>query len=301
MFWRRTMAKQEVTVKFGGDIEEVDIDTFAHVLLDYSTVISEAGAMADPSLRINTNIRATRQGCLEAVLSVANGVIGSLLADPAAASTFLLNTISIAKDSYKLIQFLAGHGGCLKEVQTIGDGCVKVIASDNATININIDSVNLYKDSPRTHRAITNTFSTLAEVGDIEELQISSPTSDIETLSVPKDLFANIANVPMYESVDVKHETIDAILTVIKPALTTGHRKWEFIWLGNKMSAYITDCEFLQGLSKQKYNFTLGTTMNVSLDLIQKYDPKKKAFLNIDYNVVKVNAVYPPVLDEPLF
>ncbi|MGR1082665.1 hypothetical protein ACUYFE_01350 [Olegusella massiliensis] len=291
------MAKQEVTIKFGGDTEEVDVNTFTHVLIDYASVIAEAGHKENTDFKINTNIRATQPGCLEAILSVANNGFGGILTDPLKATEFLAATVTVAEGVYRTYKFLSQHGGKIKDEQPATDGSINVTATDGAVINLNNNSYILYKENSHVQKSITDTFATLDASENITSIQISSQSAN--KFEAKRSDFANIAAVPIYENNDIQHKVIDAVLTVVKPVLSTKHRKWEFVWLGNKISAYIIDSNFLEHLSE--YTFSVGTTMNVSLDLTQKYNSRSKVFLNIDYNVVVVNDVCPPSENDPLF
>lgn len=113
--------------------------------------------------------------------------------------------------------------------------------------------------------------------------------------------FPEIAPSPSYEDAKTRHQLEDTELTVVKPVLArSAKRKWGFIWRGVKMSASISDRDFIDNrlMAEPLY---VGTVMSVTLDITQRYSNDARAFLNTEYEVTKVKGVKRPPRGQGLF
>ena len=90
------------------------------------------------------------------------------------------------------------------------------------------------------------------------------------------------------------------MLLVTKPYLAASKtRKWEFIYSGDKITACIHDESFLDSLDK--YSFSVGTQMAVTLDITQELSEKFNAYLNKSFAVAEVKEVISSPKTERMF
>lgn len=295
--WRRTMESNTVTVKFGGQVESVDINTFTRVLLDYADVLRASCKLEDPNVMVNANVRAVRPGCLEVDLSVVAQGIGELFKDPATSLQTVANGIAVASGFYTFKKFLGKHGKAVA-AEDAGDGGTKVTARDGQSITVNGNVTKLYVNCPQASEAVSASFAALDEDPRIESMSISN--EDGVRFSAEREDFSAIASAPSYESGRANVIEEDARLTVVKPVLERSTtRKWEFIWRGTKITANISDKDFISRLDKQL--FGIGTGMQVRLRIFQEFDDAVKAYINKRFEVVTVSDVAPPPESESLF
>lgn len=295
--WRRVMETKTVTVKFGGQVDAVDVNTFTRVLLDYSAVLQASCKSLDPGSSVNANVRAVRPGCLEVDLGVVAQGIGSLFKDPATSLQTVVNGIAITSGFYGLKKFLGSHGKAV-EAKKAEDDKITITASDGATTIVNEGVLNLYMECPRASDAVNSSFATLDEDPRIESMSISDDTGT--TFHADRDDFGNIASSPSYESPQTKLLEEPVVLTVVKPVLEhSTTRKWEFLWRGLTITANISDRDFIKDLDDQV--FAIGSSMYGTLRIYQAYDEGKKGYVNKRYEVISVDGVKPPEKTGSLF
>ncbi len=296
--WRKVMAEKRISVKFGGQIDQVDVNTFTRVLLDYSTVAQAAGREVDPNASLNANVTAVRPGCLTVDLSIVADGIGGLFRDPETSIQTLSAVVTIVGGFYGFKKFLGKHGKPVKS-EDAGEQGVRVTAADGHTTLVNNGTINLYMGSEAANKAVNSSFSSLENDPRIQDIEIRD--GDTPLFRATQDEFPQIASSPSYEGAETRHQTEETELTVIKPVLArSSKRKWEFIWRGVKMSANITDRAFIDNRLMEE-PFYVGTIMSVTLDITQRYDPDARAFLNVGYEVKRVGDVKRPPKEQNLF
>lgn len=295
--WRRMMETKTVTVKFGGQVESVDVNTFTRILLDYAGVLQASCKIEDPQAKIASNVRAVRPGCLEVDLGIIAEGIGGLFKDPETSMQTVANGIAIASGFYGLKKFLGRHGKAVSAVDA-PDGGSKITAQDGSTIIVMGGVKNLYVNCPQVSEAVNSSFEALDNDPRIESMSISSDGE--ATFSADRSEFGMIASSPSYESGNTKTVEEETTLTVVKPVLERSTtRKWEFVWRGTKVTANISDKDFMDRLDDEL--FGIGTSMDVRLKIIQELDERLKTFINKRYEVVKVHSVAPPPQTDGLF
>lgn len=295
--WRRRMDTKTVTVKFGGQVESVDVNTFTRVLLDYAEVLRLSCKLEDPNAAINTNVRSVRPGCLEVDLSIITQGISDLFKDFPTSLQTVVNGITIASGFYGFKKFLGKHGKAVSSEKS-GENETKVTAEDGHSITVNGGVTNLYINCPQASDAVNASFAALDNDPRIESVSISDESG--VTFSADRAEFSEIASSPSFESSKQKTIEEDAVLTVVKPVLERSTtRKWEFIWRGTKITANIIDKSFIDNLDRQ--SFSIGTGMSVQLRIFQEFDDSLKAYINKRFEVISVVDVTPPPESTSLF
>jgi len=64
-------------------------------------------------------------------------------------------------------------------------------------------------------------------------------------------------------------------------------KKWDFYYLGNKISAKIADNVFGEKIDKGE-RFGKGDTFEVRMEIKQQYDDSVNAYINKSYTVIEV-------------
>lgn len=284
-----------VTVKFDGEAHRVDVNTFASVLLTYSEVVdcaAKSSGILDP---VSVYIKANEPGSLDVIVSVvAQGALDAI------------NFITSNKDSIEAAILLAGAFYGLKkkfagkkQIKIVGeddDGKISIEA-DGQEIKVEKNVYNFYVNNPKISEDVNKSFSVLDDNSAITGIEIKS--DGIPTFRADRSEFSAISESPIYEIHTDRHQEKEAFLTVIKPCLVSDKsRKWEFINDGEKLSASISDQDFLDNL--EKYSFHKGTTMYVKLDVFQEYVEEFDAFINKSYTITKVFNVDNGVETPPM-
>lgn len=296
MFRRKSMESKEISVKFGGQVEQVDINTFTRILLDYSTVLSASCREVDENYKVDTNIRAVRPGCLVVDMSVVTDGFGSLFKDPATALQTISSTVTVALGFYEFKRFLGKHGN-VSSVDQSGEES-SVTAADGSKQTFNIRTMNVYMKSPEASDAVNSSFAVLSDDPSIDSIEMDD--KDGNRFFASRDEFPDISTSPSYEGPDVKHVSETCNLIVVKPYLgISTKRKWEFVWRGTKMSANIIDEEWMSGIPDEP--FYVGSIMNADVDITMRYDQTNHAYMNKSFTITKVHDVTRPPENQRIF
>ena len=296
MFGRFVMEARTVTVKFGGQVEAVDVGTFTRVLIDYSSILQAACKGEDPNAAVEANVRTVRPGCLEVDLSIIAKTIGDLFSDPSTSLDTIVNGIAIASGFYGFAKFLGKHGRAVRAEEK-PEG-VSVTAEDGTTTLVNNGVINLYMNSPKATDAVCKSFESLDNDPRVESVSIISDGE--EQFRAEREEFSAMASSPAYESPQTRTLEERVKLTVVKPVLEKStSRKWEFVWRGEKITANVTSRDFIESLVDR--SFSVGTVMDVTLRSHQVYDDNLHAYINKCREVTEVYGIEPPARAASLF
>lgn len=291
------MASASVKLKFDGESHQVDIETYTKVLLSYSTVIRAAADEVGIDGFVEVSVAANQPGSLEVLLQIASTALDGLLSFCEDNSGDLIQgAATLAAGLFCLKKELANQEP-IENVEQTGDGNVSIKTGDNAVI-VQQNVYNFYRNKPEATEAIDAAFTVLDDSTAISGLEIHHEKE--LAFRADKDEFSAIATSQNYENEMVKHKTIEANLTVVKPCLaSTKTRKWEFVFQGNKISAPIQDEDFLGRLDQ--YSFQVGTIMSATLDVTQEYDEVHHTYMNKRFVILKVGNVFAPPATPPMF
>jgi len=76
--------------------------------------------------------------------------------------------------------------------------------------------------------------------------------------------------------------------------------KWDFLYLGNKISAKVEDTDFYK-LIDNGQPFAKGDVLDVELQITQKFDEAINAYYNSSYQVKKINEHIPRAKQMNIF
>lgn len=159
--WRLKMDETNVIVKFGGNIDSVDINTFTRTVLGYASAMQAACGDIDASQALDIRIGETRPGCLEVDLKLVTDSIKGMIDFASAAAPILPQVVATATELYKLLSFLGKNGK--EETATIesGKNRVTVVASNAEKMTVNQNTYNIYTGNPDATKSIVNSFKEL--------------------------------------------------------------------------------------------------------------------------------------------
>lgn len=295
------MEGEAISFKFEGQVEEVDINTFTHVMMNYAKVVEAAAKEVDENSPMRINVRAVKPGCLDVVLGIAQNYIGGLFADPVTTLNTVAQVVTIAGGLYELKKHLGKNGKIAKAQPTNNAQQIEITTDNGSTTIIDNHVYNIYINNPEVDKAINASFDTLENDERIESLSMSKVSSGEKLFTANRDEFAEIANSPSFEGSNIRHVISNERLIVIKPVLEkTSRKKWEFLWNNISIKAAILDSSFINNtLAKQA--FGIGTVMDVELDITQEFSEDLQAFTNKKYEIKEVIGVTKKPENQRLF
>lgn len=295
------MEGEAISFKFEGQVEEVDINTFTHVMMNYAKVVEAAAKEVDENSPMRINVRAVKPGCLNVVLGIVQNSIGGLFADPVTTRDTVVAVITIAGALYGLKKHLGKNGKIAKAEPTNNAQQIEITTDNGSTTIIDNHVYNIYINNPEVDKAINASFYTLENDERIESLSMSKVSSGEKLFTANRDEFAEIANSPSFEGSNIRHAISNERLIVIRPVLEkTSRKKWEFLWNNISIKAAILDSSFIDNtLAKQA--FGIGTVMDVELDITQEFSEDLQAFTNKKYEIKEVKNITNKPENQRLF
>lgn len=295
------MEGEAISFKFEGQVEEVDINTFTHVMMNYAKVVEAAAKEVDENSPMRINVRAVKPGCLNVVLGIVQNSIGGLFADPVTTRDTVVAVITIAGALYGFKKHLGKNGKIAKAQPTNNAQQIEITTDNGSTTIIDNHVYNIYINNPEVDKAINSSFDTLENDERIESLSMSKVSSGEKLFTANRDEFAEIANSPSFEGSNIRHAISNERLIVIRPVLEkTSRKKWEFLWNNISIKAAILDSSFIDNtLAKQA--FGIGTVMDVELDITQEFSEDLQAFTNKKYEIKEVKNITNKPENQRLF
>lgn len=295
------MEGEAISFKFEGQVEEVDINTFTHVMMNYAKVVEAAAKEVDENSPMRINVRAVKPGCLNVVLGIVQNYIGGLFTDPVTTRDTVVAVITIAGALYGLKKHLGKNGKITKAEPTNNAQQIEITTDNGSTTIIDNHVYNIYINNPEVDKAINASFDTLENDERIESLSMLKVSSGEKLFTATRDEFAEIANSPSFEGSNIRHAISNERLIVIRPVLEkTSRKKWEFLWNNISIKAAILDSSFIDNtLANQA--FGIGTVMDVELDITQEFSEDLQAFTNKKYEIKEVIDVTKKPENQRLF
>ena len=188
------------------------------------------------------------------------------------------------------------HGKPPKEMAPMPDGNMNIVNSDNVSITVSGNTINLY-----TSQQVENSLRKLTEKllrNGIDKVSIDTDDAqqklieEKELEGYPADITSD--NKDFLISDDTTEQTEfeeDIVLQIVRVSFKHGE-KWRFYDAenGDEFSAFIHDNEFIEGVSNSKYKFSRDTYIKAKMKtIIEKSKKKTKAsWLRYITNVVEV-------------
>ena len=98
-------------------------------------------------------------------------------------------------------------------------------------------------------------------------------------MTVSQAEFAGLAIAPAFESTADHKLVEEGMITIVKLSFEP-HLIWDFIYKGDKHSAYIRDKKFWLKVKGRQINFADGDQLSVKLSIEQEFSDQYKAYVN---------------------
>jgi hypothetical protein len=162
------------------------------------------------------------------------------------------------------------------------------------------DATRRAEKNPHFVRAVARTFEAVATDEKVTGFglvpRMDSPPPEI---TIPREIIGKLSfDVPEDPTNRVIVEQCE--LQIVKAILERGHRKWEFMWRGIKISAPITCDRFYEEFFAHQITIAPGDSLKVRLAIKQVRDDMTGIYSNAGYEVVEVFEHSPQVRQMPL-
>lgn len=279
-----TIDSQNLEIRFGGDLHEIDADIFIESLVSYSTVVGEIIGHIAPKSKIQIKIQAPKEGSFIIVLNLVTDVVQNL---------FTKENISVAAEVMTIIGGLYGlkkwmsKNGKPVKVEYLEEDKIEVSNNKGSTIIVEKNVYNIYQGSPRVRENLRKTFIRLKENDEILDFSMRDNEGN-ELFKIYKEDFEAMSSdsdeIPKRKQVEIKQ---NQELSIFKIVFDENY-KWEFYYQGNKIYVAIQDHDFFEQIQKGEIAFKSGDTMIVNMEIGQVFNEVANTFTNESYSIVKV-------------
>ncbi len=278
---------ETIRIVYEGQTESVSASALLTSLLNFVSLIeevkSELPQFRDKKLHIHIN-RAERGSFiveLQAVLSVIDQIKQIFGVDNI--KDLLLITFALLLIKRHL------RGEPPSKVEENGKSVVIYNVNGNY-ITVPVEAYRLAIKSESIDRLMEEIVEPLAEEPGVKGIEIS--TGEDERLTFDREEFGYLMEDNPLLAEDIQTITKTNQLLVIVKVVFEPNRKWEFVYEGNKISAYLKDKEFFVKIDKGE-RFGKGDKLLVDLEIKQVLDKELGVYLNEDYTIIKVHNHIP--------
>lgn len=282
---------KNLEIKFGGDLNEIDVDLLIESLVNYSSVTQEASAYLSPGIKIDIKIKAPKQGSFIILLDLIAQNGGDLFTRDSVA--LAAEIVTIVGGLYGLKKWIALNGKP-EIVKPINDNSIE-ISNNNGKVVISNNVYNIYQENPKVRENLRNTFSKLKERGEITDFSIRDADTDRDIFMAKKEDFSLLASGD--DEIEQRKQKVireNQELSVFKIVFKENY-KWEFFYQGTKIYASLKDENFFKKIEKGEIAFRSGDKLVVDLEIEQVFNEAANTFVNESFNILKVIEHMPRV------
>lgn len=282
---------EDMVIKFDGQTHQIEANTLISSLFHFTTVVHEVNKEINNGEKVVINIKAHNEGSFEVILNIAKDIAnGTQTLFSVASLGYVTGLIDVVSGVYNAYQFL--HGEKPKEIQSVEGGLVRV-ENNNGNINyFDFRVVNIVEGNQNIRGAISQGFDALSNDPNVTGLEFIKNGEKV--VDVPRDEFRNLAT-----SVDngelQKNERLEiinsAMLRIVRLSFDP-KMKSDFLYLGNKITAWVADEEFYREIDKGEA-IRKGDVLEVMLEIKQQYDASLDAYVNKSYKVLRIDKHHP--------
>jgi hypothetical protein len=279
-----------VVIYFQTEAQRVNAYTLAHALENFADAARAANRSINPGFEIEIVVEALASGSFRTRMNAIYTGAGNLFTADALRAVILS---VVASYVYEAIH---------PPTQPVN----VIINDDEVIIERGKDRIvvprNVYiatqeaKSNPQFTSSINQAVSTIASDPSIGGLGfVPSLASPPPELVITRDSLEAYLPQPTDEAPSTKIiiETCD--LQIVKAILERTERKWEFRWMGVKVSAPVTDQAFYSSFFAHRIMIAPGDELQVRMKITQVKQPGSNIFTNVDYEVIEVLKHTPKV------
>lgn len=278
------------SVKYDKPSHDIDTETYIQSLSALTTLLKEVNHEESSTGRISVNVIAQKEGSFD--VNIMLKAITDLLSPVNIAYISGIVTIVLGLIEIKRIW----HKADISKTIIDGDDVTIKDVKGNVVFETTRNTYNIYTSNQVVQDALSQNFRALRNDESIEAFKV---TNKEKTVTIPREEFEHMGARVEVMLQEKEESVVSASMIVIKAVFEGAERKWEFLYNGNKISAFMKDEAFWSEINQGK-RFGKGDEIIVDLKIIREYDPAVGAFLNREYQVISVREYHPRELREQM-
>jgi hypothetical protein len=270
-------------LKFDGQLHQIDANILISSLIHTTSIIQEVNRYLDSGKKIEIKVKALEKGSFLIHIELLETALDSLK------SLFTKENIGLAAEIVTILVGLIGVKKILKGKKPksieVGKEKTKITNQNGDILIVENITFNIYENSPIVKDALSQNFDSLNNDPSITGFEITDK-DEKPIIKIDRNEFSDLS---------LKSEEISFDERIIKEAATLNivrlsfeeSLKWEFYYKGNKISAKINDPNFYELINKGE-SFAKGDTLEVELQINQKWEESVNTYINKSYQVNKI-------------
>lgn len=274
---------------FNGDTGQIDANTLIAALGHYQFIMEAANKEMGGEKTVELKVNAIEKGSFVIDVEIVESLFKSIFSGDNVA--YLSGIITIVGGVYSAYKKLKGIPA--KTPEDADKIKVNIKTGDGTVINQKI--VNIYNQLP-VREAISKTVEAAEKDPSVDGLTIES---EVNKIYFPREDFPELIH-KNFESADElpQDKTIEqkAYLTILSMSFESGYQ-WQFLYHGFKIPIRIKDGPIMK-LVDNGERFGKGDCVEVTLEIIQRYNPSYRAYENIKFKIKEFHR-HIPVNETP--
>jgi len=279
---------EELKIKFGGDTHEIEANTYINSLLHFTNIVQEVNKGISKDKKIEVKIRANVAGSFIVDLmimpsDIIDGVKQIFSSEHITYASELIKTVS---EVYKVAKHLFGKKP--KNITNDKDESIRIENFEGTVQVFDFRGANIYLNNPNIKEAIAQEFETLESDKNVTSFELLNKNEE-PLIEINQKEFYDLSSSGSTEEL-TKNERIETVSNAnlnISSLDWEFKKKWDFYYLGNKISAKVTDSTFGERIDKGE-RFGKGDTLNAEMEITQKFDESVNSYVNKSYTITKI-------------
>ena len=277
----------EFVIHYGGRLNQVNAYTFANSLIALADSIRATNTVLNPGQDVEIAVEALGQGSFRARIRTTKKSLKNLFSLQGAGTGLIVGLLG----NYI---WQAAHPNEPPNIIVNDDSIV--FEYGDARVILPKEAYSAYEQTrnlKEVKRGVAQAFEELYKDESITEFGITGDIKDTDlALDIQRDQFPIIAG-SLREDPAPKEEETRANVQIVRAILERSTRLWEFVWIGNRISAPVLDSDFYDDLYKRRISLATGDILDVTLAIKQKPIGDTGIYENVGYEVRKVHKHTP--------
>lgn len=274
-------------IKYGGG-NEIEANTYINSLIHFTKVIQEVNKSISSDKKVEVKIKANKEGSFVVdVLIASNNIIEGIKEIFSEKNvTYAAGLIYIVGEVFKVAKHLKGDKP--KKIKNDKDSVISIENNEGQVMVFDFRGANIYLNNHVIQEAIEQEFETLEKDESVTDLELLDK-EEKPIVEIKKEEFYNLSSSGsnLNElSIGDKEVNVTATLNISSLDLEF-KKKWDFYYLGNKIQVKIKDEAFSERVDKGE-RFAKGDTLEVEMEIKQKFDESVNAYVNKSYTITKI-------------
>lgn len=284
------MKSCKMKIIFNGDTGQIDANTLISALGHYQFIMEAANKEMGGAKIVELKVNAIEKGSFIIDVSVVENFIQNLFSKEGV--EYAAGITAIVGGVYNAYKILRGKAAKSKEQKE----SIRIKGNNNVLINQSI--VNVYNQVP-VREAISKTIEAANKDESVDGLTIENSGSEV---TIPREDFTELIH-SRFDTEDMlppdKVEMEETRLTIVSMSFESGYQ-WQFMFKGFKIPIRIKEGPLMELIDKGA-RFGKGDSIEVVLEIVQRYNPNYKAYENVRYKIKEFKKHIPCPKDGDLF